>query len=123
MGKSLTKSSFHLTIFAFGALCTSEAVASHFEYCWLTGSVESLEQDRSFQFRVTSSVPARKGEAESYDPEDCGRYVGTVINTTLPPSVEVSKGMQLELIQRLWIDVNGQWWNAWEQTDGWETHE
>ena len=127
MGNILTNALRQLMVVTIGALCASEAVASHFEFCWLTGSVESLgntsDDDRTFQFRVTSSKPARKGLAESYDPEDCGRYVGMLIEATLPSTVEVSKGAQLEMIQRLWIDVNGQWWNAWEPTDGWEIHE
>jgi hypothetical protein len=123
VGKLHTKSLHRFAIITVAALWATETAASHFEFCWLTGSVESLEDDRSIQFLVTSSVPARKGSAESYDPEDCGRYVGTEIKVTLPSSLEVAKGVQLELIQRLWIDKDGQWWNAWEQTDGWEIHD
>ena len=52
-------------IIALGAFCASDAMASHFEFCWLTGSVEALgertEVDQYFELRVTSSEPAGNG--------------------------------------------------------------
>ena len=109
------------------ALCASDAVASHFEFCWLTGSVEKLgeesEDNQYFEFRVASSEAARKGTLTTYDPGDCSRYVGMLIEANLPSSPDIAVGAELEVIQRLWIDVNGQWWNQWESTDGWETYD
>ena len=57
----------------------------------------------------------------SYDPEDCNQYSDTVIEPNLPLSIQITEGGQLEMIQRLYKDaVNGQWWNSWHSTDGWE---
>lgn len=105
-------------LIVFGlTIVTSPASASHFEFCWLTGVVESevseLEDSLNFSLKVTSSKPARCRTAESYSPEDCAQYTGESIAVSLPLSVNVEKGQILELVQRLWIDVKGQWWNVW----------
>ena len=127
MHNAVSKVSQHLAMIIACALFASDAVASHFEFCWLTGAVETLgkksDGDQYFEFRVSSSEPARKGSLTTYDPEDCGRYVGTLIEANLPSSPHIAVGAELEMIQRLWIDVNGEWWNVWHSTDGWETYD
>ncbi len=103
----------------------STALASHGEVCWLVGTVESLgeatEDTQHFTFRVASSFAAARMKLfNSYDPEDCNQYSDTVIELSLPLSIQITEGGQLEMIQRLWKDANGQWWHLWHSTDGWE---
>lgn len=105
-------------LIAFGiSIATSPASASHFEFCWLAGEIESevseSEDSLTFSLKVASSQPARCRTAGSSAPEDCAQYAGESIAVSLPLSVDVEKGQTIELVQRLWIDVRGQWWNAW----------
>lgn len=102
---------------------SSAAYASHFEFCWLAGTVESLgdttERAQYFRIRISSSVPARMESWDSNDTDDCDQYVDTVIEANLPSSIRISSGEQIEMIQRLWVDSKGKWWNSWHSTDGW----
>ncbi|MCP4943878.1 MAG: hypothetical protein GY924_18125 [Planctomycetaceae bacterium] len=114
----------YILVAAATAVLPSTTLASHFEFCWLTGTVESVgkttEDTQYFKFRVDSSLPARMEVWESYDTDDCEQYSGTVIEANLPLSFQILEDRELKMIQRLWIDVNGQWWNSWHSTDGWE---
>ena len=91
--------------------------ASYFEFCLLRGEVTSVGTNgagKSFvDLSITSSDPAKCGTAESDSPEDCARYAGQTITIELGDSVSVSVGDEMEVVQRLWVDVDGQWWNAW----------